>query len=117
MIGAGSKVLGSITIGDNVRIGAGSVVIHDVPANSTVVGNPGRPVMTDGTKVGIPDIDYTHLPDPVAEAMQCMVRRIVEIENELDEVCPPHRERVGRQRSDLAEDLRNLAGFYQGAGI
>lgn len=117
VIGAGAKVLGAITVGDNARIGAGSVVVQNVPKNTTVVGNPGRPVITDGTKVGIPDIDYTHLPDPVAEAMQCVVRRIVEIENELDEICPPHRQRVERQRGGLEEQLRNLTGFYEGAGI
>ncbi len=116
VIGTGAKVLGSITVGDNAKIGAGSVVVHTIPANTTVVGNPGRPVITDGTKVGIPDIDYTHLPDPVAEAMKCVVRRLVEIENELEEVCPPHRKRM-MQRTNLDEELSNLAGFYLGAGI
>jgi len=84
VIGAGSLLLGSIEVGDNVRVGAGSVVIHDVPDNSTVVGNPGRPVISEGAKVGIPDIDYTHLPDPVAEAMKCLVRRVVQLENEIE---------------------------------
>jgi serine O-acetyltransferase len=86
VIGAGSQLLGSITVGGDVKVGAGSVVVHDVPSNSTVVGNPGRPVIMDGTKVGIPDIDYTILPDPVAEAMKCLVRRVVQLENELEEV-------------------------------
>ncbi len=86
VIGAGSLLLGSIRVGDNVRVGAGSVVVQNVPSNTTVVGNPGRPVIMDGTKVGIPDIDYTHLPDPVAEAMRCLVRRVVQLENELEEL-------------------------------
>jgi len=86
VIGADSQLLGSIKLGDNVRVGAGSVVVQDVPPNSTVVGNPGRPVIMGGTKVGIPDIDYTHLPDPVAEAMKCLVRRVVQLENELEEI-------------------------------
>ena len=86
IIGAGSLLLGSITVGNNVRVGAGSVVVQNVPSNTTVVGNPGRPVIMDGTRVGIPDIDYTHLPDPVAEAMRCLVRRVVQLENELEEV-------------------------------
>jgi serine O-acetyltransferase len=86
VIGAGSLLLGSITVGDNVRVGAGSVVVQNVPSNTTVVGNPGRPVIMDGTRVGIPDIDYTHLPDPVAEAMRCLVRRVVQLENELEEL-------------------------------
>ncbi len=116
IIGAGAKVLGSIVVGDNVKIGAGSVVVQPVPANTTVVGNPGRPVITNGTKVGIPDIDYTHLPDPVAEAMKCVVRRLVEIENELEEVCPPHQVRM-RERKALDEEILNLTGFYLGTGI
>ena len=86
VIGAGSQLLGSITVGDDVKVGAGSVVVHDVPPNTTVVGNPGRPVIMEGTKVAIPDIDYTHLPDPVAEAMKCLVRRVVQLENELEEL-------------------------------
>lgn len=116
VIGTGAKVLGSITVGADAKIGAGSVVVHPVPANTTVVGNPGRPVITDGTKVGIPDIDYTHLPDPVAEAVQCVVRRLVQLENELDEICPPHRKREHERRS-LDEEISNLTGFYLGAGI
>ena len=86
VIGAGSQLLGSINVGDNVKVGAGSVVVHDVPSDSTVVGNPGRPVITGGAKVAIPDIDYTHLPDPTAEAMKCLVRRVVGLENELEEI-------------------------------
>ncbi len=81
----GSQLLGDITVGDNVRVGAGSVVVQNVPPETTVVGNPGRPVISEGLRVGIPDIDYTHLPDPVAEAMKCLVRRVVQIENELEE--------------------------------
>jgi serine O-acetyltransferase len=86
VIGAASQLLGSISVGDNVRIGAGSVVVQSVPSDTTVVGNPGRPVISEGLRVGIPDIDYTHLPDPVAEAMKCLVRRVVQLENELEEL-------------------------------
>ena len=93
VVGAGAQLLGSIKVGDNARIGAGSVVVHDVPRDSTVVGNPGHPVLLDGQRVGIPDIDYTHLPDPVAEAMRCLVRRIVELENELDDLYPERKEK------------------------
>ncbi len=86
VIGAGSQLLGSIVLGDNVKVGAGSIVVQDVPPDSTVVGNPGRTVIMGGAKIGIPDIDYTHLPDPVAEAMKCLVRRVVQLENELEEL-------------------------------
>lgn len=117
VIGTGAKVLGSITVGDNAKIGAGSVVVQPVPPNSTVVGNPGRPVITDGQKIGIPDIDYTHLPDPVAQAMHCVVRRMVQMENELDEICPPHQKRRQEQSEGLDEQICNLSGYSQGSGI
>lgn len=100
IFGAGAKVLGGITIGDNAKIGAGSVVINDVPQNSTVVGNPGRPVLVEGERVGIPDIDYRHLPDPVADAIKCLVTRILEMEKELDEI---HPDRKGRRSAAVKE--------------
>ncbi|HJW75029.1 MAG TPA: serine O-acetyltransferase [Thermoleophilia bacterium] len=118
VVGAGAKLLGSIKVGDNARIGAGSVVVHDVPRNSTVVGNPGHPVLLDGQRIGIPDIDYTHLPDPVAEAMRCLVRRIVELENELDELYP-ERKAKRKAKTAIAEERiqEYISDFSGGAGI
>jgi serine O-acetyltransferase len=117
VFGAGAKVLGAVSIGDNAKIGAGSVVVLDVPRNSTVVGNPGRPVLLEGQRVGIPDIDYRHLPDPVAEAIKCLVARIVEMEKELDEIHPERHEKreeaVRQTQAVLAEYLQ----FDAGAGI
>jgi serine O-acetyltransferase len=80
MIGSGAKLLGPIEVGDRCKIGANSVVIHDVPANSTVVGNPGHPVRVDGKKPDGPDADWAHLPDPVADAISGLVNRIAELE-------------------------------------
>ena len=80
MIGAGSALLGPIEIGDRSKIGANSVVIHDVPQNSTVVGNPGHPVRVDGKKPEGPDADWVHLPDPVADAISGLANRLTEIE-------------------------------------
>jgi len=80
MIGAGSKLLGPIEIGDRSKVGANSVVIHDVPANSTVVGNPGHPVRVDGRKLEGPDADWVHLPDPVADAIRGLANRLTELE-------------------------------------
>ena len=117
VFGAGAKVLGGITVGDNAKVGAGSVVVMDVPKNSTVVGNPGRPVLLEGQRVGIPDIDYRHLPDPVAEAIKCLVARIVEMEQELDEI---HPERKGKRQQAVRETqeiLAELLAFNEGAGI
>jgi serine O-acetyltransferase len=80
MIGAGSALLGPIEIGERSKIGANSVVIHDVPPNSTVVGNPGHPVRVDGKKPEGPDADWVHLPDPVADAISGLANRLTELE-------------------------------------
>jgi serine O-acetyltransferase len=84
-IGSGAKLLGPITIGHGAKIGANSVVITDVPPNSTVVGNPGHPVRVDGRRVEGPDADWIHLPDPIAEAIQALSARIVTLERMLAE--------------------------------
>jgi serine O-acetyltransferase len=85
MIGAGSKLLGPIDVGAGSKIGANSVVIHDVPPNSTVVGNPGHPVRVEGRKPSGPDADWIHLPDPVADAMRGLANRLTEVEELLAE--------------------------------
>jgi serine O-acetyltransferase len=82
-IGSGAKLLGPITIGHGAKIGANAVVIHDVPPNSTVVGNPGHPVRVDGRKPEGPDADWVHLPDPIADALKALSRRIALLEQEL----------------------------------
>lgn len=79
-IGSGAKLLGPITVGHGAKIGANSVVITDVPPNSTVVGNPGHPVRVEGRRPEGPDADWIHLPDPIAEAMQGMASRISALE-------------------------------------
>lgn len=116
-VGAGAKVLGSITIGENAKIGAGSVVIHDVPPNSTVVGNPGRPVRERGRKVGAADLDWTHLPDPVADAMQSLVRRVIELENEFKIAFPEKREEIEKAQLEGERELDRVFDYYQGSGI
>ena len=85
-IGSGAKLLGPITIGHGAKIGANSVVITDVPANSTVVGNPGHPVRVDGRRVEGPDADWIHLPDPIAEAIQGLASRIGTLERAVGEL-------------------------------
>jgi serine O-acetyltransferase len=85
MIGAGSALLGPIVVGERSKIGANSVVIHDVPPNSTVVGNPGHPVRVDGRKPDGPDADWVHLPDPVADAIGGLANRVTELEELLAE--------------------------------
>jgi serine O-acetyltransferase len=80
-IGSGAKLLGPITVGHGSKIGAGSVVIHDVPPHSTVVGNPGRPVRVEGRRPEGPDADWVHLPDPIADAIKALAARIATLES------------------------------------
>ena len=80
MIGSGAKLLGPIIVGARSKIGANSVVIHDVPADATVVGNPGHPVRVDGRRPEGPDADWAHLPDPVADAISGLANRLTELE-------------------------------------
>ena len=80
MIGSGAKLLGPIEVGARSKIGANSVVVHDVPENATVVGNPGHPVRVDGRKPDGPDADWVHLPDPVADAIRGLANRLTELE-------------------------------------
>ncbi|MGG3894476.1 serine O-acetyltransferase [Geobacillus stearothermophilus] len=83
LIAAGAKVLGSITIGENSKIGAGSVVLKDVPPNSTVVGIPGRVVVRDGVKVK-KDLNHTDLPNPIADRFRELEEEIVRLKSELE---------------------------------
>jgi len=84
-IGSGAKLLGPITIGHGSKIGANSVVIHDVPPHSTVVGVPGHPVRVEGRRPEGPDADWAHLPDPVADAVRLLSTRVAELERRLAE--------------------------------
>jgi serine O-acetyltransferase len=85
-IGSGAKLLGPITVGHGAKIGANSVVITDVPPNSTVVGNPGHVVRVDGRKLEGPDADWIHLPDPVADAIKGLASRIEALEHAVAEM-------------------------------
>jgi serine O-acetyltransferase len=85
VVGAGAKIIGAFKIGDGSRIGAGSVVVREVPTNSVVVGVPGRVTYRDGQRVaGGIDLDQTDLPDPVSKAIEQLVERIRSLEGELE---------------------------------
>ncbi|EST10633.1 serine acetyltransferase [Sporolactobacillus laevolacticus DSM 442] len=86
LISAGAKVLGSITIGDHSKIGAGSVVLHNVPSHSTVVGIPGRVVRQNGIKVHHHDLNHADLPDPIAEKMYDLEKQIKELQTKFEEL-------------------------------
>jgi serine O-acetyltransferase len=85
-IGSGAKLLGPISIGHGAKIGANTVVVEDVPAQATVVGNPGHPVRVEGRKLEGPDADWIHLPDPVADAIKALSERITELERRVAEL-------------------------------
>jgi serine O-acetyltransferase len=82
-VGSGAKLLGPIEVGHGAKVGANSVVITDVPPNSTVVGNPGHVVRVDGRRPEGPDADWIHLPDPVADAIRELSGRLSELEGRL----------------------------------
>jgi len=81
VIGAEAIILGNIAVGDNARVGAGAVVTKQVPANSTVVGNPARVVVLEGKK--IEPLAHGELPDPVGKALEEMNQRIAKLESKL----------------------------------
>ncbi len=86
VIGAGAILLGPIVVGQGSRIGAGSVVIKDVPQGATVVGVPGRIVETKGPKkVSGIDLDHNKLPDPVIQVLDRLEKRIKNLENKLEQ--------------------------------
>ena len=93
MISAGAKVLGSFTIGDNSKIGAGSVVLEEVPPGCTVVGVPGHVVKRDKQNLPQEDLDQVTLPDPVQEDITelkktnaVLINRILELEENMKEM-------------------------------
>ncbi len=85
-VGSGAKLLGPIEVGDGAKVGANTVVVEDVPANATVVGNPGHTVKVDGRRVEGPDADWIHLPDPIAEAIKGLSQRLAAAESRLAEL-------------------------------
>ncbi|HZT13698.1 MAG TPA: serine O-acetyltransferase [Candidatus Baltobacteraceae bacterium] len=86
-VGVNAAVLGAITVGDNAKIGGGSVVVKDVPPNSTVVGVPARVVMQDGVPVRlVPEKPQVDMPDPTADAIARLQRRVAQLEARLNDI-------------------------------
>jgi serine O-acetyltransferase len=99
-VGSGAKLLGPIRVGHGAKIGANTVVINDVPSNTTVVGNPGHPVRVEGRRPEGPDTDWIHLPDPLADAIKGLSDRIAELERRIAELAgeSPPEEKVKELR-------------------
>jgi len=86
-VGVNAAVLGAITVGNNAKVGGGSVVVKDVPPNSTVVGVPARVVMQDGVPVRlVPEKPQVDMPDPTADAIARLQRRVMQLEARLNDI-------------------------------
>jgi serine O-acetyltransferase len=85
IIGSGAKVLGPFTLGDNSKVGSNSVVVKEVPENATVVGIPGRVVISGERRVGV-DLEHDKLPDPVAKAVSCVFDQLHRLEDQVEEL-------------------------------
>src|SRR6476659_7150689 len=94
----------NVTIGSGAKIGANAVVIHDVPPNSTVVGNPGHTVRVEGRRPEGPDADWVHLPDPIADALTGLASRIGALERAIAELAAEG----GAPAPELAAEVRPL---------
>ena len=106
MISAGAKVLGSFTIGENSKIGAGSVVLEEVPPNCTVVGVPGRIVKMDNKKVPRSDMDQIHLPDPVLHDIRELQQENIQLHKQLEDMVEYMKCLEKKRKEDAAnEDL------------
>lgn len=103
MVSAGAKILGSFTIGENSKIGAGSVVLEEVPPNCTVVGVPGRIVRMDNKKIPRFDMDQVHLPDPVLEDIRRLHDENLRLHSKLKTLMREMRciEKKGEEDEDL----------------
>ena len=101
VVGGGAKVLGNIQIGNNVRIGAGSVLLRDVPSNCTVVGVPGRVVYRSGVRVN--PLEHGNLPDSEAAVIRTLVDRIESLEQEVKQLRQSHSHNTSLVAAVLSE--------------
>ena len=110
-IGSGAKLLGPLNVGHGAKIGANTVVVEDVPAQATVVGNPGHTVKVEGKRVEGPDADWIHLPDPIADAIRDLSGRIAALERKLGD-----REPADGSETDAVRELRPRKGRSSAGG-
>ncbi len=114
LIAAGAKVLGSITIGANSKIGAGSVVLKEVPPNATVVGIPGKVVMQDGKRVREEHFNHGNMPDPVSDAVKQLQQQIDELKQNsaltMNELLRKDVAQLQQQVNELTERIDQMEG-------
>jgi serine O-acetyltransferase len=84
VVGAGAKILGGITVGDNVKIGSNSVVLKNVPPNSTVIGVPGRVIKSLGERLPDATMDQVDLPDPISDRFLALEQELIELRKKLE---------------------------------
>jgi len=84
VVGAGAKILGGITVGDNVKVGANSVVLKNVSANSTVIGVPARVIKTQGERLPDATMDHINLPDPISDRLMALEQELIELRKKLE---------------------------------
>ena len=108
VVGAGAKVLGSITVGANTRIGAGSVVVRSVKGNSTVVGVPGRVVHQSGVKIN--PLAHSALPDAEANVIRNLMDRIDQLENQINRLQTTIQSLINNEVLDISKlgDAQNI---------
>ena len=97
IVSSGARVLGPFTVGDDVKIGSGSIVLNEIPPGCTVVGIPGKIVRRYGESTE--DLNQVDLPDPVATELECLRRRVVMLENKLNQ--PASKEQKGNEDENL----------------
>jgi len=120
VVGAGAKILGAITIGEQSRIGGNSVVLRDVPAHSTVVGIPGTVVGTTESMIedGRINLDHHLLPNPVAEALKHMLTMVDDLNARMDEYHPDSNDEYAKKiNADMRKEHDRLDRFFGGGGI
>jgi len=128
IVGTGAKILGAITVGAHSRIGANSVVLKDVPQQSTVIGIPGRVVVDTGPVVqeGKINLDHHQMPDPVSEVLRHMLQMMDDINSRIDQLHPvsgrdvedPKCEQVLVElRDEMAREHKKVEQFLDGNGI
>lgn len=105
VIGTGAKILGPVTIGNNVRVGANSVVVNDIPPNSVVVGVPGKIISRKGEKIEKIDLRHGDLPDPLAITISSLEKRIRELEKQIPNVKIHEKEKIEIFYGDYGEGI------------